>query len=61
MSRIELFDAVKTQDGREGTVVHIYDQPGLPLAYEVEFGAEMELQTIAASEIKEVVWKAKAS
>lgn len=58
MSRIELFDLVRTIDGREGTVVHRHDRPGLPLAYEVEFGAKMELQTIAANEVEKVVWKA---
>lgn len=61
MSKIKEFDVVKLKDGREGTVVHIYDQPGLPLAYEIEFGAEMELETVAAEEIEKVVWPAKAS
>ena len=55
MLKIKEFDVAKLKDGREGTVVHIYDQPELPLAYEIEFGAEMELETVAADEVEEVV------
>lgn len=59
MSRVEVkeLDVVKIKDSREGTVVHIYDQPELPLAYEVEFGSKMQLETIAAEDVAKVVWR----
>ncbi len=61
MSRIEVkeFDIVKLKDGREGTVVHIHDQPELPLAYEIEFGGKLQLETVKAKDVEVVVWREK--
>lgn len=54
--RVKEFDVVRLKDGREGTVVHIYHVPGLPLAYEIEFGSRMQLETVEAGEIDKVIW-----
>ncbi len=55
---IKEFDVVRLKDGRKGTVVHIYDEPGLPIAYEIEFGSKMELETIEAEKVDKVIWTA---
>lgn len=56
---VDEFDVVRLKDGREGTIVEIYDKPGLPLAYEVEFlEPEVTLETVTPDQIAEVIWKA---
>ncbi len=51
---INEFDIVKLTDGREGTIVEIYEEQGKPVAYEVEItGLQMELTTVYASDIIE--------
>ncbi|MBT1279312.1 DUF4926 domain-containing protein [Thermoanaerobacter sp. CM-CNRG TB177] len=57
--RIRELDVIKTKDGREGTVVHIFDVIGLPKAYEVEFD-DGELETIEEDKISEVIWEMPA-
>ncbi len=53
------FDVVRLKDGREGTIVEVYDRPGLPLAYEVEISdTEMELVTVMPDQIEKVTWRA---
>jgi len=54
--RIEKLDVIKTRDGREGTVEHIFNVSGLPRAYEVEFD-DGELETIEEDKISEVIWQ----
>lgn len=57
-SKIREFDVVRLKDGREATVVEVYDRPELPLAYEVELhGTAMELRTVIPDEIDKVIWK----
>ncbi|WP_054671739.1 hypothetical protein [Calditerricola satsumensis] len=58
MNEIGEFDVVKLKDGREGTVVEVYDVPDFPLAYEVEFD-DGSLETVQPSQIDKVIWKAK--
>ena len=58
MNEIGEFDVVKLKDGREGTVVEMYNGPSLPLAYEVEFD-DGSLETIQSSQIDKVIWKTK--
>jgi hypothetical protein len=58
MSRIEakLFDVVRLKDGREGTIVEVYDEP---LGFEVEIsGAVPDLVTVKYDEVVEVIWAA---
>lgn len=51
------FDGVLLKDGREGAVVHIYDVPGLPLAFEVELlGTKMETITVEPKDIQEITY-----
>lgn len=54
--KIEELDVIKTKDGREGTVVHIFDVKDFPRAYEVEFD-DGEIKTIQEEEISEVIWQ----
>lgn len=60
---INEYDIVRLKDGREGTVVEIYNVPGLPLGYEIEivdkYGRTVELFTVEVSEIQEVIWSAR--
>ncbi|ABB15838.1 hypothetical protein [Carboxydothermus hydrogenoformans] len=56
IKKIDELDVVRTKDGREGTVVHVFDVKDLPKAYEVEFG-DGELETIEEDKISEVVWR----
>ena len=56
---VDMFDVVILKDGREGTVVEIYDKPGLPIGYEVEIShTEMELVTVHIDRIEKVIYKA---
>lgn len=49
---IKMFDHVRLKDGRTGHVVEIYDEPGLPLAYEIEIDhTRMELVTVDPPDI----------
>lgn len=57
--KIEELDVIRTKDGREGTVVHVFDVKDLPKAYEVEFD-DGELETIEEDKISEVIWKISA-
>ncbi len=57
--KIEELDVVRTKDGREGTVVHVFDTKDLPRAYEIEFD-DGELETIEEDKISEVIWKMPA-
>lgn len=60
MLAIKEFDAVLLHDGREGVVVHIYGNPDLPPAYEVEIaGTRMELETVTEDKIQEIVYRHK--
>ena len=56
-------DVIRLKDGREGTVVEIYNVLGLPLGYEIEIvdkhGRTVELFTVKVSEIQEVIWSAR--
>lgn len=53
------FDVVRLKDGREGTIVEIYDKPGLPLAYEVEFlEPDVTLETVMPDQIEKILWRA---
>lgn len=58
MLKIEakLLDVVRLDDGREGTVVEVYDSPP---GYEIELSAEEPmLVTVGAGQVVEVIWKA---
>ncbi|MDU0332085.1 hypothetical protein RW092_18065 [Paenibacillus sp. 3LSP] len=58
MSRIKakLFDIVRLKDGREGTIVEVYDEPP---GFEVEIsGAVPDLVTVKYDEVVEVIWAA---
>ena len=58
-SDIAMFDVVILKDGRQGTVVDIYDQPGLPIGYEIEIShTRMELETVEIDQIEKVIAKA---
>ena len=58
-SDIGIYDVVILQDGREGTVVDIYDMPGLPIGYEIEISkTRMELETVEIDKIQKVIAKA---
>ncbi|MGI1692104.1 MULTISPECIES: hypothetical protein [Thermoanaerobacter] len=53
---IDELDVVKLKDGREGTVVHVFDTKDLPRAYEIEFD-DGEFETIEEDKISEVIWQ----
>lgn len=56
--RIEDLSVVRLRDGREGTVVSVYDYPGKPLAYLVEVEESADgLVTILHDEVEKVTWK----
>lgn len=52
-------DVVRLKDGRKGTVVCVYDVPGLPLMFEIEF-EDGELETVSPGDVQEVVWRFRA-
>ncbi|MBM7583175.1 hypothetical protein JOD02_002053 [Caldicoprobacter guelmensis] len=54
--KIEELDVIKTKDGKEGTVVHVFDVKDLPKAYEIEFD-NGKLETIPEEQISIIVWK----
>lgn len=54
--KIEELDVIRTKDGREGTIVHVFKVEDLPQAYEVEFD-DGELETIQEDQISQVIWK----
>lgn len=54
--KIKELDVLKTKDGREGTVVHVFNIKGLPRAYEIEFD-NGELETIEENRVSEVIWR----
>lgn len=55
---VGMFDVVQLKDGREGTVVEIYEVPAEPTGYEIEISdSEMELVTVTADGIDAVTWK----
>lgn len=56
--KVKEYDVVRLKDGSEGTVVHIYDVPSLPLAYEIEFGSKGQLETVEATGVDKVIWAA---
>lgn len=56
MNEIGELDVVRLKDGREGTVVEVYNVPNSPLAYEVEFD-DSRLETVQLSQIDKVIWK----
>jgi len=57
--QVEELDIVRLKDGREGTVLEVFDKPGLPLAYELEFdGPGWQLETVKADQVDKVIWKA---
>lgn len=55
---IGMLDVVRLTDGREGTVVEVYEESAKPTGYEIEIsGSEMELVTVTIDEIEAVTWK----
>lgn len=59
MNEIGELDVVRLKDGREGTVVEVYNVPNCPLAYEVEFD-DGRLETVQLSQIDKVIWKRRS-
>lgn len=58
MSSVDVskYDSVELADGRIGTIVEIYQIPGLPIGYEIELeevneDGEYELITVKAEDI----------
>lgn len=57
LAKLKDLSVVRLADGREGTVVSVYDHPGKPLAYLVEVEESDEgLVTVMHNEVQEVVW-----
>lgn len=60
MLAIKEFDAVLLHDGREGVIVHIYGDSDRAPAYEVEIaGSGMDLVTVRAEDVQEVIYRHK--
>ena len=56
-TKIEDLSVVRMVDGREGTVVMVYDVPDKPLAYEVESTLENgDLWTVPHDQVDTVLW-----
>lgn len=53
MTEAKEHEVVKTKDGREGTVVHVYRGS---FAYEVEYD-EGEVETVYPEDVVKVVWR----
>ena len=48
---------VRLADGRDGTVVHVHDSAGLPLAYIMEFlNEEFDFATVTHDQVEAVLW-----
>lgn len=57
LARAKDLSVVLLKDGREGTVVSVYDQPGKPLAYLLELADdEADLVTVLHEEVQAVTW-----
>ena len=58
-NQIGVYDVVLLKDGRQGTVVDIYDKPGLPVGYDIELSnTKLELVTVEIDKIQKVIAKA---
>ena len=55
--KVKEHSVVRLVDGRDGTVVHVHDSPGLPLAYIMEFkNEEFDFTTITHDKVEAVLW-----
>lgn len=50
-------DVVLLDDGREGTVLEIFKEPGNPPDYLIEIGSRGDIVEAPHSKVKKVVWK----
>ncbi|MCG8401377.1 MAG: hypothetical protein MJA84_07240 [Firmicutes bacterium] len=48
---------VLLDDGREGTVLEIFKEPGNPPDYLIEIGSRGDIVEAPHSKVKKVVWK----
>lgn len=56
-AKLKDLSVVRLSDGREGTVVSVYDHPGKPLAYLVEVEESDDgLVTVLHDDVQAVVW-----
>ncbi|AEE98035.1 hypothetical protein [Mahella australiensis] len=56
--KIKQFDIVRLIDGREGTVLEIYDFSNRPRGYDIELSEqEGEIVTVTDEQIDEVIWE----
>ena len=58
MEKIKDLSVVKLRDGREGTVLSVFDYPDKPLAYLVDFSIDdMDMETILHVDVESVTWE----
>lgn len=56
--KIKQFDIVRLKDGREGTVLEIYDFSNLPRGYDIESSEqEGEIATVTDEQVDEIIWE----
>lgn len=55
--KAKLYDIVRLKDGKEGTVIEVYNIPGLPKGYDLELLDKEEIITITEDQIEEIIWE----
>ena len=55
--KVEDLSVVRLKDGREGTVVEVFDCPDKPLGYMVDLSAdEYDVVTVTHEQVAAVIW-----
>lgn len=55
--KAKLYDIVRLKDGKEGTVIEVYNIHGLPTGYDLELLDKEEIITITEDQIEEIIWE----